>query len=170
MCVGITQTSNFSPKSFNQLFIHSQTRAYLHSELAHTWIVSSRDESPKLCLQLPGTHPLYSEDEKVTHMSAIHQMPFPHKFSRIKQRRLRISAQRIPGSVLPQLHVMLRTYQSSNPPQFCWEGAQPEMRLFKELLVMQVNCTAQTYPRYCSNTAAKYQTRVIICTRMQWSS
>lgn len=145
MCIDITQTRHFgqaffSPQSFNELYIHSQTRAYLHSELAHTWIVSSRDESPKLCLQSPGTHPLYSKDEKVTQMSAIHRMPFPHKFSSTKQKWPRISAQRITGSVLPLLHVVtevtlrtspLRTYQSLNQPQLCWKGTQPEIRLFK---------------------------------------
>lgn len=145
MCIDITQTRHFGqaffpPKPFNQLYIHSQTRAYLHSELAHAWIVSSTAESLKLCVQLPGTHPLYSKDEKVTQMSAIYQMPFPHKFSRIKQKWLGISAQRITGSVLPQLHVVseatlripaLRTYQSLNQPQFCWKGPLTEIRLLK---------------------------------------
>lgn len=84
-----------------KMLVHSQTCAYLHFELAHAWIVSSMDESPKLCLEFPGTHPLYSKDEKVTQMSAIHQTPFPHKFSRIKQKLLRASAQRGPGSLLP---------------------------------------------------------------------
>lgn len=52
----------YSPKSLNQVHIPSQPCAYLHSALVHA--NCSQSESPKLCLQLPGTHPLYSKDEK----------------------------------------------------------------------------------------------------------
>lgn len=64
----------------------------------------SQPESPKLCLQLPGTHPLYSKDEKRSY-SNVSNPPnaLPTRVLKDETKKwLRTSAQRMPGSVLPR--------------------------------------------------------------------
>lgn len=75
----------FHPKSLNQVHIPSQPCAYLHSALAHSPVVSSLKAPNCVCSCLELIH-FTARMKNVTQMSAIHQMPFPHKSSRIKQK------------------------------------------------------------------------------------
>lgn len=82
-----TLWTSLSPPQISQSRAHTFPAMCLSAFCTCPCPNCSQPESPKLCLQLPGTHPLYSKDEKkVTQMSAIHQMPFPHEFSRMKQK------------------------------------------------------------------------------------